>query len=64
MKTRQTKRKQSNVPGRYLAGSGEPQDVVLRDVSVGGCRFEMGRREGPETDPGMGRLERDLFGSA
>ncbi|EAQ28817.1 hypothetical protein NAP1_14498 [Erythrobacter sp. NAP1] len=44
MKTRQTKRKQSNVPGRYLAGNGEPQDVVLRDVSVGGCRFEMGQR--------------------
>ncbi|AWW73490.1 hypothetical protein CD351_03490 [Erythrobacter sp. KY5] len=44
MKTRQTKRKLSNVPGRYLADLGDPHDVILRDVSVGGCRFEKGER--------------------
>ena len=45
MRTRQTTRKQINLPGRYQTGLGEPQDVILRDLSVGGCRFETGGRK-------------------
>ena len=32
------------MPGRYLTGLGVPHDVILRDLSVGGCRFETGGR--------------------
>ncbi|MEE4199694.1 PilZ domain-containing protein [Erythrobacter sp.] len=44
MRTRQTMRKTINLPGHYLADLGEPRDVVLRDLSVGGCRFDCGGR--------------------
>lgn len=42
MQTRQKSRRNINVPGRYFTGSGEPVDVVLRDISEGGCRFPVG----------------------
>jgi hypothetical protein len=45
MRTCQTMRKTISLPGRYLAELGEPRDVTLRDLSVGGCRFDCsGRR--------------------
>ena len=44
MRTRQTSRKAINLPARYLTGLGEPQDVFLRDLSTGGCRFAIGNR--------------------
>jgi hypothetical protein len=44
MKTRQSSRKKINLPGRYISGSGELQDVVLRDLSPSGCRFDLGLR--------------------
>ncbi len=40
MRTRQTKRKIIELPGRCYTGQGTPQDVILKDLSVGGCRFE------------------------
>lgn len=42
MKTRQKPRKNINLPGRYFTGLGDPVDVLLADVSEGGCRFEAG----------------------
>jgi hypothetical protein len=39
MQTRQKARRKINVPGRYFTGVGAPVDVVLRDISEGGCRF-------------------------
>lgn len=39
MRTRKTSRKAINLPGRYSTGLGEPCDVLLRDLSPGGCRF-------------------------
>lgn len=50
MRTRKTSRKNINLPGRYSTGRGDAQDVVLRDVSVGGCRFDAGLRKLP---PGL-----------
>lgn|SRR6056297_2332132 len=44
MRTRKTSRKKINLPGRYSTGLGEPHDVLLRDLSTGGCRFEAGQR--------------------
>lgn len=40
MRTRQSQRKTITLPGRYLTDYGMPADVVLTDVSVGGCRFK------------------------
>ncbi|KLI64550.1 PilZ domain-containing protein [Aurantiacibacter marinus] len=39
MQTRQEPRKALTVPGRYVAGDGDPVDVHLCDLSVGGARF-------------------------
>ena len=39
MRTRQNDRKYISLPGRYSTGLGEPRDVILRDLSCGGCRF-------------------------
>ena len=39
MQTRQTSRKTISLPGRYYTGAGEPVDVTLCELSVGGCRF-------------------------
>lgn len=44
MRTRKTSRKAINLPGRYFTGLGEPHDVLLRDLSTGGCRFEARQR--------------------
>lgn len=44
MRTRKSLRKNINLPGRYFTGAGEPQDIVLRDLSPGGCRFSTGLR--------------------
>lgn len=44
MRTRKAIRKNINLPGRYSNGPGEPQDVILRDLSTGGCRFNSGLR--------------------
>ena len=41
MRTRQNDRKYISLPGRFSTGLGEPQDVVLRDLSCGGCRFAL-----------------------
>lgn len=41
MRTRQDNRKQISLPGRFSTGLGEPRDVVLRDLSCGGCRIEV-----------------------
>lgn len=40
MQTRQTPRKTVSIPGRYFTGTGVPVDVTVREISVGGCRFE------------------------
>lgn len=45
MRTRQTNRKHISLPGRFSTGLGEPQDVVLRDLSCGGCRFAAGSQK-------------------
>ncbi len=42
MQTRQKPRKVLTVPGRYFTGDGEPVDVNLCDLSVGGARFAIG----------------------
>lgn len=42
MQTRKKTRRNINLPGRYFTGTGQPVDVVLRDVSEGGCRFPLG----------------------
>ena len=42
MQTRQKPRKALNLPGRYFTGLGSPVDVMLSDVSEGGCRFSVG----------------------
>lgn len=39
MQTRTTHRKTINLAARYFTGLGNPVDVVISDVSVGGCRF-------------------------
>nr|WP_298931432.1 PilZ domain-containing protein [uncultured Erythrobacter sp.] len=39
MQTRQVPRKPINLPARYFTGRGSAVDVVLSDLSVGGCRF-------------------------
>lgn len=39
MRTRQKTRKLLTVPGRYFTGRGSPVDVMLSDLSEGGCRF-------------------------
>ncbi len=44
MRTRQSSRKNITLPGRYFTGLGTPEDVVLTDLSVGGCRFANGNR--------------------
>ena len=40
MQTRQTQRKTITLAGRYFTGAGEPVDVLIRDLSTGGCRFD------------------------
>lgn len=45
MRTRQANRKLISLPGRFSTGLGEPQDVILRDLSCGGCRFEHGAQK-------------------
>ena len=45
MRTRQTSRKSITLPGRYFTGLGTPEDVILSDLSVGGCRFALGERD-------------------
>ena len=40
MQTRQTQRKTITLAGRYFSGAGEPVDVLIRDLSIGGCRFD------------------------
>ena len=42
MQTRQLPRRKINLPGRYFTGQGVPTDVILRDISEGGCRFPAG----------------------
>ena len=39
MRTRKNQRKTISLPGRYFTGLGEPVDVVLKDLSTGGCSF-------------------------
>ncbi len=39
MQTRQKPRKALNLPGRFFTGLGTPVDVIMSDVSEGGCRF-------------------------
>ena len=53
MQTRQKPRKVLTVPGRYFTGHGEPVDVRLRDLSVGGCCFA----SGDDTLPRGSRLQ-------
>lgn len=45
MQTRKKPRKALNLPGRYFTGLGTPIDVVLSDVSEGGCRFPVGTQK-------------------
>lgn len=45
MRTRQTLRKPITLPGRYFNGLGDPENVMLTDVSTGGCRFKKGDRK-------------------
>lgn len=45
MRTRKTTRKTITLPGRYFTGLGVPEDVVLSDLSTGGCRFHIGDRK-------------------
>ncbi|WP_298335390.1 PilZ domain-containing protein [uncultured Erythrobacter sp.] len=45
MRTRQINRKLITLHGRYSTGLGEPQDVTLRDLSPGGCRFELSSKK-------------------
>ncbi|WP_432201345.1 PilZ domain-containing protein [Erythrobacter sp. W53] len=47
MKTRQKPRKAFTLPGRYFTGLGAPVDVMLTDLSEGGCRFVTGGRALP-----------------
>ena len=42
MQTRQAPRRKINIPGRYFTGLGDPVDVILSDISDGGCRFPAG----------------------
>lgn len=42
MQTRKNPRKDITLPGRYFTGLGQPVDVILKDLSTGGCRFEHG----------------------
>jgi hypothetical protein len=39
MQTRQSPRRNIKVPGRYFTGVGDPIDVMIGDISEGGCRF-------------------------
>ncbi|MBV7265282.1 PilZ domain-containing protein [Erythrobacter ani] len=39
MQTRKKPRKTITLPGRYFTGLGSPVDVILTELSVGGCRF-------------------------
>ena len=39
MKTRKIQRKTITIPGRYFTGRGSPKDVIIADLSPGGCRF-------------------------
>lgn len=41
MRTRQVNRKLITLHGRYSTGLGEAHEVTLRDLSPGGCRFEL-----------------------
>jgi len=34
-----------NVQGRYFTGLGSPVDVMLRDISEGGCSFPAGQQK-------------------
>ena len=45
MKIRKTSRKTITLPGRYITGLGKPEDVLLTDLSVGGCRITYGDRK-------------------
>lgn len=45
MQTRKKPRKVLDLPGRYFTGLGTPVDVVLSDVSEGGCRFPIGSQK-------------------
>ncbi|QFT76638.1 PilZ domain-containing protein [Erythrobacter sp. THAF29] len=47
MRTRKTTRRSITLPGRFFTGLGTPEDVVLTDLSVGGCRFASGARKLP-----------------
>jgi len=44
MQIRQSSRKEILIPGRYSTGLGAPKDVTLSDLSLGGCRFALGKR--------------------
>ncbi|TRD11138.1 PilZ domain-containing protein [Erythrobacter insulae] len=39
MQTRQTPRKSIKLPSRYFTGTGAPDDVLVTEISAGGCRF-------------------------
>lgn len=49
MQTRKIPRKTISIPGRYFTGRGAPADVIVRDLSTGGCRFDTDR---PDLAPG------------
>lgn len=39
METRRDSRRQTSIQGRYYTGLGTPVDVMILDLSHGGCRF-------------------------
>lgn len=41
MRTRKQERKPISLPGRYFTGLGTPVDVLLKDLSTGGCSFAL-----------------------
>lgn len=45
MRTRKTLRKTITLPGRYFTGMGQPETVMLKDLSTGGCRVQRGNRK-------------------
>ncbi len=45
MRTRKSTRKSITLQGRYFTGLGTPEEVMLADLSVGGCRFNVGDRK-------------------
>jgi hypothetical protein len=59
MRSRKKPRCQIDLAGRYFTGLGAPVDVVLSDVSEGGCRFPAGAER---LVPGA-RLQLSIAGS-